>query len=220
MYTPWIVQPRLIPLPTETPVKVDTVRYADSDLSVEAWLDLFQNGKSLKLVPGTTHRIELEAECHSTAFLRFTAEQATGGSSEVTITYSEGYEKKPEGDGKYDPSLPRVKSDRLQREGNYLIGPTDTFVFTGGEGEEEETYEPFWWRTFRFLVLEIKVGEKPLTLRGLEAKQTNYPTEVKAKLNFGKADDEVHRIWDVSLRTMRNCLFDGFSDCPFYEQLQ
>lgn len=52
-----------------------------------------------------------------------------------------------------------------------------------------------------------------------EAVQVNYPIGVKAEWKE-PAMKENEKIWEVSIRTLRNCMFDGYSDCPFYEQLQ
>lgn len=80
-------------------------------------------------------------------------------------------------------------------------------------------YEPFWFRTFRLIRLEIAVGDEPVELVSFDATQVNYPLAVKASWEeLGMINSK--RIWDVSIRTMRNCMFDGYSDCPFYEQLQ
>ena len=80
-------------------------------------------------------------------------------------------------------------------------------------------YEPFWFRTFRVIRLEITVGAGPVEFLSFDAKQTNYPIQPKAAWKE-PGDAHSESIWDVSIRTLRNCMFDGYSDCPFYEQLQ
>ena len=128
------------------------------------------------------------------------------------VTYSEGYELEPR-------SYPffRSKADRLDAKGGHIIGPYDEVVVR--VSETESFYEPFWFRTFRVFRLEITVNEEPVELKSFEATQVNYPMAVKASWKepgYTQSED----IWDVSIRTMRNCMFDGYSDCPFYEQLQ
>ncbi|KAL4787642.1 hypothetical protein BJX76DRAFT_318538 [Aspergillus varians] len=80
-------------------------------------------------------------------------------------------------------------------------------------------YEPYWFRTFRLMRVEVIVGTEPVTLIGLETVQVNYPLAVKASWN-DQGDLDSQSILDISIRTMRNCMFDRCSDCPFYEQLQ
>ncbi|KAJ4184941.1 hypothetical protein NW755_008855 [Fusarium falciforme] len=129
------------------------------------------------------------------------------------ITYSEGYELKPR-------SYPffRTKADRLDTKDSYLIGPYDD-VTIDIPASQTATYEPFWFRTFRVLQLEVTVGPEPVQLLSFEADQVNYPLGVKASWSQ-PGDTHSGQMWDVSIRTMRNCMFDGYSDCPFYEQLQ
>jgi hypothetical protein len=167
----------------------------------------------LVLPQGSSHILEVQADCHSTAFIRWTFKAAKNTSEiKLKVTYSEGYELEPR-------SYPffRSKADRLNAEGGHIIGPYDEVVLK--VSETETSYEPFWFRTFRLLRLEITVGEGPVELKSFEATQVNYPMAVKASW---KESGDLHSkdIWDVSIRTMRNCMFDGYSDCPFYEQLQ
>ncbi|KAF4499690.1 rhamnosidase B [Fusarium agapanthi] len=66
---------------------------------------------------------------------------------------------------------------------------------------------------------EITAGAESVELCSFGATQVNYPLAVKASWDE-PGDKDAKQIWDVSIRTMRNCMFDGYSDCPFYEQLQ
>ncbi|GAB1193937.1 hypothetical protein APSETT444_003174 [Aspergillus pseudonomiae] len=131
----------------------------------------------------------------------------------MKVTYSEGYELEPR-------SYPffRKKTDRLDAKAGHLLGSYDAVTLDIPD-THTVVYEPFWFRTFRLLRVEITVGEEPVRILPLEATQVNYPLAVKA--SWAESGDEYsERIWDVSIRTMRNCMFDGYSDCPFYEQLQ
>lgn len=206
----------MIPAPEETVAPFKAVRDAQSSLSADDWKRYIE-GKCIELPANSSHRIEVEFECHSTAFIRFIGDTRGCGAS-LKVTYSEAYE----GQARDKDSSKRRKGDRTKREGNVLVGPSDTYRFrkTQAAKQDDQTmYEPFWWRTFRFLVLDIVVGSEPLQLSGFEAVQTNYPMAVTASWKeTGSPDSE--KMWDISLRTMRNCMFDGYSDCPFYEQLQ
>ncbi|KAK8847727.1 hypothetical protein IAR55_005586 [Kwoniella newhampshirensis] len=205
--SPWRLRPRMIPLAETTVAPFKAVRDAQSEHSAQEWTEFF-HGQPLTLAPGTKHRVEVEYTTHSTAFVRLSASRAHSLGSKVSFTYSEAYQPQPNG----------RKGDRTKREGQGLSGPSDTYEFSGNGNGEVESYEPFWWKTFRFLVVEIEVGPDPLELLAFEATQTNYPMDVTAVWNGGS--DEMDKMWEVSVRTMRNCMFDGYSDCPFYEQLQ
>ncbi|KAJ5368297.1 uncharacterized protein N7496_008057 [Penicillium cataractarum] len=210
---PWALHPRPIPTPESTPAIVNTIRSCQSSFSADDWTAFHLGGHPLVLPQGSSHILEIQADCHSTAFIRWTFKAASKPSEiKLKVTYSEGYELEPR-------SYPffRSKADRLDAEGGHIIGPYDEVALK--VSDKETSYEPFWFRTFRVMRLEITVGEEPIELKSFEATQVNYPMAVKASW---KEAGDVHSedIWDVSIRTMRNCMFDGYSDCPFYEQLQ
>lgn len=211
---PWNLRPRSIPMPESTPAVVNTIRTCDSAIEASNWTVFFANNHSLVLPASSTHTLEVQADVHSTAFLRW-AFKAAKSSSHITlkVTYSEGYELEPR-------SYPffRSKADRLDASVGHIIGPYDE-VALDLPNTETVVYEPFWFRTFRLLKIEITVGPEPIELVSFDATQVNYPMAVKASWKE-PGDAHSEQIWDVSIRTMRNCMFDGYSDCPFYEQLQ
>jgi hypothetical protein len=197
----------MIPAFEESDAPFKTVRDANSPLSVDKW-ERYLRGGSLTLPPNTQHRIELEFAVHSTAFLTIGGISLDKDSThDLSITYSECYESD-------DRDKKALKGDRTKREGQRLVGPSDAIQFRGSI-----MYEPFWWRTFRFIVLELSVGDAPLELSTFKARQCNYPLAVTAEWIEPDGSDSAS-LWDISIRTMRNCMFDGYSDCPFYEQLQ
>ncbi|KAH9889617.1 Six-hairpin glycosidase-like protein [Xylariomycetidae sp. FL2044] len=212
--SPWRLQPRVIPLPEETHVAVSTIHAFTSDETKAGWAAFLAEGKTLTLGGASSHELEVQAEEHSTAFLKWTFKAAKNQSSiRLKITYSEGYELEP----RQYPFF-RSKADRLDAENGHLIGPYDEVALDLPEGQAV-VYEPFWFRTFRIMRFEITTGSEPVQLLSFDATQTNYPMGVKASWH-DTGDDDTEKIWDVSIRTMRNCMFDGYSDCPFYEQLQ
>ncbi|KAH1785594.1 hypothetical protein KXX20_000406 [Aspergillus fumigatus] len=211
--SPWRLRPRQIPMPEESSVGVGLVRKCQSTNHIDEWTGFLIAKQTLTLAASSSHVLEIQADVHSTAFLRwsFRAVQASGIT--LKITYSEGYEQEP-------PSYPffRAKADRLHAENGRLIGPYDEVTLDLPAGVTT-VYEPFWFRTFRLIRLEIASGPAPVELLSFDAAQVNYPLAVKA--SWQEEDDQYsERIWEVSIRTMRNCMFDGYSDCPFYEQLQ
>ncbi len=109
----------------------------------------------------------------------------------------------------------RGKADRLDAEHGRLEGYTDFYTVSGGD---REVYEPFWFRSFRFLKVTVKTEDEPLALLSLDYEETGYPLAVRTRVST--SDASLAGIWDISLRTLRRCMHDTYMDCPFYEQLQ
>ena len=140
-----------------------------------------------------------EEQC---AFLSY---QLSGGrDAHLTVCYSECYTDR---NGK--------KEARTGFEGAVLDGYRDCYTV---RGRENESYDPFWFRTFRFLQITVETKEEPLTLTGIRAIATGYPLKVMTQV--GTSDPSLSAIWDISLRTLRRCMHDTYIDCPYYEQLQ
>jgi hypothetical protein len=145
----------------------------------------------------------MQAAEYTTAFIKLGYLPSSDTSLE--ILYAECFEEDPR-----DYPWLRVKRNRLRP--GLLLGPSDRVSLANGM-----SYEPFWFRTFRFIQLDISVGPEGLTLESFDITQTNYPF---ANAATWTSDAEMDKIWEVSVRTLRSCMFDGYSDCPFYEQLQ
>lgn len=200
-------------MPQEHPVAVNVIRACQSVIPVEDWAAYLSGHKSLTLPSNSSHTLEVQAEVHSTAFLHWSLQASQKSQIRLKVTYSEGYELDPN-------SYPffRTKADRLNSKDSFLVGPFDEVTLDLPAGQVVK-YEPFWFRTFRIIRLEIQAISGAVELLTFEAKQVNYPLAVKACWKAPQ-DGFYERTWDVSIRTMRNCMFDGYSDCPFYEQLQ
>ncbi|WP_179215310.1 alpha-L-rhamnosidase C-terminal domain-containing protein [Paenibacillus sp. MY03] len=196
---------RQIPLPYERDGSfLNVVRY--EGIPNEADLQTFERGESPLLLPaGSTAVLELDAGEMMTAYLRFVMEQGSG--SEIVFLCAESYE-----------TPDRKKGIRDEHEGKSLYGNREVYRVGGNNKYGPETYETFLFRTFRFVRLEVKVGDEPLLLRRIYYRETGYPLELKA--SFACSDPSYSLLWDISVRTLQRCMYESYVDCPYYEQLQ
>lgn len=172
------------------------------------------SGKGTVRVPaGRTVTVEINAGEEMCGYLSLRMRGGQG--TRIRILTSEGYVQK-ERSG--DRQLPR-KGDRCDWVNGVMDGYADLY-HVGGFGEEnaDEVYEPFWFRTFRFVQLEIQAAEEDCIITGFDYLETGYPLEVITHAEG--SDDTFASIWDISLRTLKRCMHETYMDCPFYEQLQ
>ncbi|KAH6871487.1 Six-hairpin glycosidase-like protein [Thelonectria olida] len=225
---PWKLSPRLIPAMSSEKIQFTEIHNLESSVSADTWrAALVQPGVdtvNVHLPAGTSHQLDLAAPHHTTAFIRFRFNRPETGGGSLSVTYSESYEDTP----KLIPYL-RRKGDRYDTS-KPLIGPRDTYVFRGqnakldlGYYENEDATEiimPFHWRAFRFIRLSIQVGSSDLTFAGLDIDMVRYPLNVLSSFKTTSEDKAAERLYQTSIRTLQNCMHDGYEDCPFYEQLQ
>jgi hypothetical protein len=107
------------------------------------------------------------------------------------------------------------KGNRNDAAGKQFVGYYDEYT---ADGESGRTFRPLWWRTYRYLQLEIETKGEALRIDGLRATFTAYPFERRARFESDAA--ELTRILDVGWRTARLCAHETYMDCPYYEQLQ
>ena len=151
-----------------------------------------------------TYTIVLEAPQLTTSYISLPCEGGKG--STITLTYSEGY-------AKCDAQNRTYKEHRKDTTGIFS-GMYDVYQPSG----QNETYAPFWFRTFLLMRIEVTTGAEPLTLHLPTLMETRYPLE--DKITIASAQDWVKPVWDISLRTLQLCMHETYEDCPYYEQLQ
>ena len=184
-----------------------------SSLAAAVWQELLQ-GQALSIAPHQTEIIELDAGELTTGFLQLST--AGGQGAVIEILTSECYAYPPE---KTDRMPAPVKKDRIDWRGGQLYGLQDQYAVSGfGTADQPEKYEPFWFRTFRFIRLKITTGDLPLQLLEFSYRETGYPLEPVTGVIA--SDPDFAGIWDISLRSLRRCMHETYEDCPFYEQLQ
>lgn len=106
------------------------------------------------------------------------------------------------------------KGDRNEIEGRKIVGIADTIRADGGHHE----VMPLWWRTWRYLQVEVQTADTPLTLDKLRTWETGYPFETKGY--FHSSDPDLDRIWQVGWRTALIDAHDTYIDSAYWEQLQ
>jgi alpha-L-rhamnosidase len=154
-------------------------------------------------VPANSHvQLMIDRKTLTTAYPRLTVSGGKG--ADVLLTYAEAL---------YDKN--GHKGDRDEVGTREALGIKDRFLPDGGE---HRSFEPLWWRTWRYLELDIETKDAPLQLESLTAQFTAYP--FKELASFKGDDPDLAKIWEISWRTARLDAHETYMDTPYYEQLQ
>lgn len=155
------------------------------------------------IIPAGRHvHLLLDRKTLTTAYPQLTVSGGKG--ARITLAYCEAL---------YDKHL--QKGDRDSVDDRRALGLTDLFLPDGGA---HRIFEPLWWRTWRYLDLDVTTGDEALTLESLKAQFTAYPFEERAKLQTDQPD--LDKIWNISWRTARLDAHETYMDTPYWEQLQ
>jgi alpha-L-rhamnosidase len=103
----------------------------------------------------------------------------------------------------------------LVQENFRAVGPKDKVI---SNGQKDQLWESLWYRTFRYIKLEIETKEEALAITNFRAIKTGYPFELKAK--FSSDNKDINKMLDIGWRTAQLCATETYMDCPYYEQLQ
>jgi hypothetical protein len=154
-------------------------------------------------VPAGAHvHLLLDRKTLTTAYPLLTVSGGKG--AQIRITYAEAL---------YDKD--QHKGDRDEVGTRTAIGITDSYLPDGGP---HRSFGPLWWRTWRYLDLDIQTAGEPLQLESLTASFTAYPFVERA--TFQSGDPDLAKIWEISWRTARVNAHETYMDAPYYEQLQ
>lgn len=107
------------------------------------------------------------------------------------------------------------KGNRNEVNGKKFIGYSDFYL---PDGLADRLFRPLWFRTWRYLQLEIETAGQPLEIRDLSSEFSAYPLVENA--SFESDNETLTRIWQTGWRTARLCANETYFDCPYYEQLQ
>jgi hypothetical protein len=154
-------------------------------------------------VPANSHlTLLLDHRTLQTAYPELTL--SGGRDAEVRLTYSEAL---------YDAQ--GQKGNRNEITGRHIDGISDLLIVGGGE---KRVFEPLWWRTWRYLQIEVTTKSEPLKLESLRAWFSAYPFTESAKV----AGDilNLDRLWQTGWRTARLDAHETYMDAPYWEQLQ
>ena len=192
VHTRWMLVPRTIPMMEE---KVERPMVARTAQGIE-W-----SGKGTAAA-GTKATLLLDQTYLTTAYPELTVSGGKG--AVVRLRYAEAL---------FTNS--REKGNRNQVEGKNFIGNYDEFTLDGGS---HRVFRPLWWRTFRYLQIEIEAKDEPVTIDALRGANVGYPFVRRARFDAGQP--ELNQILDTGWRTARLCAHETYMDCPYYEQLQ
>jgi len=207
---PFPLKPRPIPVMYEKPIEFiremplrpeDVKSFSFACKSEQTNRSTNESG-TVTIPPNTLTAVELDAGVLTTAYIELPLEGGKG--SEILIRYAECYTGKTLTD----------KGDRADCVNFRLDGHQDVYRPSGGS----ETYAPFWFRTFRFIRIQIQTGDQPLQISKPKLIDTAYPLEYKS--TFKSSDPELNTLWEISARTLQRCMHETYEDCPYYEQLQ
>jgi hypothetical protein len=203
---PWSLTPRVIPPMFE---EAKTLPYPDASATphpreagpasegADIWVTIPAH---------TTWTADLDAGELTTAYVSLHTRAGVG--SAIRLTYAEAYGEGEEGNAWVKKSI------RDDPSTGGIYGLWDEYRPGGGD----ETYEPFWFRTFRFIRLHVTTGDAPLELFAPRIIETGYPLDVRSA--FQASEPRFAALWDISVRTLRRCMHETYEDCPYYEQLQ
>lgn len=204
----WKLTPRTLPLESLTSQRFQGVRRSEGAAIPEGFP---QKVVSVTIPANTKATLVFDQGVMTTAYPVL---QVSGGrGANIRLEYVEA--------PNIGPVKERNKGHRGEIAGKDLIGYYDTFIADGGKGR---TYEPIWWRAFRYIEMTIETQEEPLVIEDFYSRFSTYPFTTKATFRMKgipeAEQDTLTQILEVGERTIRLCAHDTYMDCPYYEESQ
>jgi hypothetical protein len=127
-----------------------------------------------------------------------------GKDAVIRIKYSEAM---------YDAN--NQKGHRDETDGKRVVGISDVYAMDGGD---QRTFQPIWFRTFRFIEIDVKTKGEPLIL---ENAHNVYSAASFPVLASFETDQPIYdEVWDLCWHTMKICAQDNLMSDAYYEQMQ
>lgn len=195
----WEMTPRRIPLMEQIQQRFATIRRISGTPLPEGFLA----GKTTWTIPANQKITVLFDQGNlTTGYPELLASK--GKESRIKLTYSESL---------FDSN--GQKGNRNEIEGKTIVGYSDYFLPDGGQ---DRLFRPLWFRTWRYLQIDIETLDEPLMIKSFSSEFAAYPLKENAVFKSDLAS--LKQIWNVGWRTARLCANETYYDCPYYEQLQ
>jgi hypothetical protein len=195
----WQLTPRNIPAMEEAPVRFARVRRADG---VAANDDFARGGHDVVVPPRTKASVLLD-QAHTTNAYPV-LEISGGAGSTVTLTYAEAL---IDANGQ--------KGNRNEIEGKTIRGVHDVFRPDGGQ---HRRFRTLYWRSYRYVQLDVETGDDALVVHDLHAIFTAYPFQERGR--FASDLPWISDVWKMNWNGARLGAHETYMDTPYYEQLQ
>ncbi len=195
----WELTPRRIPMMELTHQVFPTVRRTSGDQVPDGFLA----GKTTWTLPANKKiTVLFDQSILTTGYPELFVSGGKG--STIKLTYAESL---------FDSK--GVKGNRNEIQGKSILGYSDYFL---PDGNNDRLFRPLWFRTWRYLQLEIETKAEPLKINSFTSEFAAYP--LKENAIFDSDQPDLKKIWNVGWRTARLCANETYFDCPYYEQLQ
>ena len=194
----WMLIPRTIPLMEDKLERFSRVARASG---LEPPAEFLQGASPVTVPANSKASLLFDQSYLTTGYPELVTSGGRGAN--LKLTYAEALYKG------------REKGNRNDIEGKEIRGIEDRFHPDGGQ---HRMFRPLWWRTFRYLQLDVETGEEPLVIEDFRSRFTAYPFQMRA--SFESDDAELAKIWQVGWHTARLCAHETYMDCPYWEQLQ
>ena len=195
----WQLEARAIPAMEETLQRLTGVRRATGIAADDAFL----RGAGDLVIPARTKTTLLLDQSHTTN--AYTVLETSGGAgSMVRLTYAEAL-----------IDAKGQKGNRDDIDGRTVRGVRDVFLPDGGARRHFQT---LYWRSFRYIQMDVTTSDEPLRIHDLHGIFTAYPFVERARFSSDKpwlAD-----MWRMNWNGARIGAFETYMDTPYYEQLQ
>ena len=154
-----VLTPRDIPMMEETLQRIGSVRRYQG---IDEKPRFIEGGAPLTIPAGTVCSVLLDQGFLTTAYPELILSGGAGAS--VRLTYSEAMFND------------KGKGNRNEIEGRICRGYSDVFHSDGGANR---LFRPLWFKTYRYMQLDIETKDQPLVIEDLYGIYVGYPFEVR-----------------------------------------
>lgn len=161
--------------------------------------------RSMKEVRRGQGFAEYDAGAYTTAKIRMRFKARKG--SKVRLIWAESYSVANEAGHRYKHVRDAYDDPTAQMGGAY-----DSLIATG----EEQCFEPFWYRAFRFV--RVECDDPDFALFDFSYAFYHYPLDAAG--HFVCSNERYNKMWEISRNTVLCCMHEMYVDCPYYEQQQ